>query len=41
MGLEGHTAWMIGSMAGFVVFSFLIGWLPLKLGLRQLKNFEA
>jgi ABC-2 type transport system permease protein len=41
MGFQKHSLWTIGSLVGFVVFSFLIGWLPLKLGLLRLKNFEA
>ena len=32
---------MIGSVAAFVVLSFLIGWVPLKLGLRELKKIEV
>lgn len=40
-GLHAHEGWEVESVAGFVVLSFFIGWLPLKLGLRQLKNFEA
>jgi hypothetical protein len=30
----------VEGITGFVVLSVCIGWLPLKLGLRQLKNFE-
>jgi ABC-2 type transport system permease protein len=41
MGLHGHASWAIESIVGFVSVSFAIGWLPLKFGLRQLKNFEA
>ena len=40
MGLHGHASWAVESVIGFVLLSFFIGWLPLKLGLRQLKNFE-
>ena len=40
-GLHGRASWAVGSVAGFVLLSFLIGWLPLKLGLGQLKNFEV
>ncbi|HEX3889423.1 MAG TPA: hypothetical protein VHX90_01115 [Verrucomicrobiae bacterium] len=39
--LRGHASWAIESIIGFVSLSFVIGWLPLKFGLRQLKNFEA
>jgi ABC-2 type transport system permease protein len=41
VGLRDHAGWMIESIVGFVTISFTIGWLPLKFGLRQLKNFEA
>jgi ABC-2 type transport system permease protein len=41
MGLHGHASWAIESIVGFVSVSFAIGWLPLKFGLQQLKNFEA
>jgi ABC-2 type transport system permease protein len=40
-GLQGHASWAIESIVGFVFVSFAIGWLPLKFGLRQLKDFEA
>ena len=40
MGLHGHASWAVESVIGFVLLSFFIGWLPLKLGLRQLENFE-
>jgi hypothetical protein len=41
MGLHGRASWAIESIAGFISVSFAIGWMPLKFGLRQLKNFEA
>jgi ABC-2 type transport system permease protein len=41
MGLHGHESWAIESVAGFVLLSFFVGWLPLKMGLKHLKNFEA
>jgi ABC-2 type transport system permease protein len=41
IGLRAHANWTIESVIGFVLLSFSIGWLPLKWGLRQLKNFEA
>jgi ABC-2 type transport system permease protein len=31
----------VTSVVAFALLSFVIGWLPLKFGLRQLKNFEA
>jgi len=36
-----HPDWMIESAAAFALISLLIGWLPMKLGLSRLKNFEA
>jgi ABC-2 type transport system permease protein len=40
-GFHGNTNWAIAGMFGFIILSFLIGWLPLKMGLQHLKNFEA
>jgi len=40
-GLHGHESWAAEGIAGFVLLSFLAGWLPMKLALRQLKDFEA
>jgi ABC-2 type transport system permease protein len=40
-GLHPDPRWVIGSVCGFTVLSFLIGWLPLKLGLSQLRDFEV
>ena len=40
-GLHARAAWAGEGIAGFVLLSFAIGWLPLKLGLRRLKDFEA
>jgi ABC-2 type transport system permease protein len=40
-GLHAHNDWAVEGITGFVVLSCCVGWLPLKLGLRQLKNFEA
>ncbi len=39
-GLHAHTDWAVEGIAGFVLLSVCVGWLPLKLGLRQLKHFE-
>jgi ABC-2 type transport system permease protein len=41
MGLRANPSWTVESIIAFVLLSFSIGWLPLKFGLRQLKNFEA
>jgi ABC-2 type transport system permease protein len=40
-GLQGHTGWAVESIIAFLLLSLLIGWVPLKLGLQQLKNFEV
>jgi hypothetical protein len=40
-GLHARESWAAEGVIGFMLLSFCIGWLPLKLGLRQLKNFEA
>jgi len=40
-GFHGHIGWALLSLVLFVVISFLIGWLPLRIGLTQLKNFES
>jgi ABC-2 type transport system permease protein len=40
-GLHGRASWAVESVIAFVTLSFFIGWLPLKWGLRRLKNFET
>ncbi len=40
-GFHGHVGWALVSIILFVLISFLIGWLPMKIGLAHLKNFEA
>ena len=40
-GLHAHIGWAAGSIIGFVLLSFFIGWLPMKLAFRQLEHFEA
>ena len=40
-GLHARESWAVEGITGFVLLSVGIGWLPLKLGLQQLKNFEA
>jgi len=40
-GLHGNSDWAAASIIGFVLLSFLIGWLPMKWGLKHLKNFET
>jgi ABC-2 type transport system permease protein len=40
-GLHGNTRWAAACILGFVLLSLAIGWLPMKIGLKQLKDFEA
>jgi len=40
-GFHSHTGWVAPCIGGFVVLSFVIGWAPMMLAMRQLKNFEA
>ena len=40
-GFHGNTDWVAASIIAFVLMSLLIGWLPMSIGLKQLKNFEA
>src|SRR5579872_2554478 len=41
MAVEAHSQLLAAaSIAGFVLLSLLIGWLPLRLGLRRLRHFE-
>jgi ABC-2 type transport system permease protein len=40
-GFHSHSDWVIASIIGFVLLSMAIGWLPMKLALKQLKNFEG
>lgn len=39
-GFHGRKLWIIGSILGFSILSALIGWLPMKLGFRQLAKIE-
>jgi ABC-2 type transport system permease protein len=39
-GLPPHTGWAVASVVSFTFLSFLIGWVPLKLGLRRLDKLE-
>src|SRR6266481_6261297 len=39
-GLHPNQIWVFASVVGFTIFSGLIGWMPLKIGLRRLKDFE-
>ena len=40
-GYHAHTDWAVSSIVAFVAMSFVIGWVPMRTGLRHLKNFEA
>ena len=40
-GFHSHSDWVVVSIIAFVVLSFVLGWLPMTMGLKQLKNFEA
>ena len=40
-GFHTHTAWVMVSLLTFVALSLAVGWLPLRLSMRRLKNFEA
>src|SRR5258706_2759062 len=39
-GFHPHSGWVVATVSGFTVLSFLIGWLPLRLAFRQLTKFE-
>ncbi len=41
MAVEAPSQWLAaGSIAAFILLSLLIGWLPLRIGLRRLRHFE-
>jgi len=40
-GFHSHTLWVTACIAGFVILSVFIGWLPMKLAMNQLPDFEA
>jgi ABC-2 type transport system permease protein len=39
-GFHGNIEWVAVCISGFVVMSLAIGWLPMKLAMKQLRNFE-
>jgi ABC-2 type transport system permease protein len=39
-GFHARTSWIVGSIILFSVLSVAVGWLPMKLGLRQLEKME-
>ncbi len=40
-GFHGNTSWAIACMIAFIILSFFVGWMPMTIGLKQLKDFEA
>jgi ABC-2 type transport system permease protein len=40
-GYHGHTNWVVLSLAGFLLLSAGVGWLPMRWGLKHLNHFEA
>jgi ABC-2 type transport system permease protein len=40
-GFHGHNDWVIVCLVSFVGLSLVIGWLPMHIGLKHLKHFEA
>jgi len=38
---ESSVGWLLSSWAGFALLSVLLGWLPLRLGLRKVAEFEV
>ena len=40
-GFHSHSDWVVVSIIAFVVMSVIIGWLPMHIGLKHLKDFEA
>jgi ABC-2 type transport system permease protein len=40
-GFHSHLGWVVASLMGFILLSVVVGWLPMRWGLRHLKTFEA
>jgi len=40
-GFHSHSDWVVVSIITFMVLSFVIGWVPMRIGLKHLKDFEA
>ena len=40
-GYHSHSDWVVVSIITFVALSLVIGWVPMRIGLKHLKNFEA
>lgn len=39
-GFRAQIGWTVASLGAFLLISLLVGWLPLKFGMRQLDSFE-
>jgi Kef-type K+ transport system membrane component KefB len=39
-GFHSNTVWVAVCIGGFVLLSMAIGWVPMKLAMNQLENFE-
>lgn len=39
-GFHAHISWIVGSIVVFSMISLAVGWLPMRLGLRQLAKME-
>ena len=39
-GRHFHADWIVGSLVTFAALSFALGWLPMRLGLAQLRRLE-
>ena len=40
-GFHSNSEWGVTSIIAFALISFIIGWLPMRIGMKQVKNFEA
>jgi ABC-2 type transport system permease protein len=40
-GFHSHSDWVVVSIITFVLLSIIIGWVPMHIGLKHLKDFEA
>lgn len=40
-GFHSHLGWVVASLMCFILLSVVVGWLPMRWGLRRLKTFEA
>jgi ABC-2 type transport system permease protein len=39
-GFHSHSDWVAACIFGFVLLSFIVGWVPMRLAMKQLNNFE-